>query len=109
MDERRRGSVARVHAGLGLAVVVCSFGFAFETWRALSGNLLSWAYVVEWPVLLIVAVHYWRHLLADARGLPRRRAAAAAEAAGADDPALAAWNSYVAGLDATGPAEAVEP
>lgn len=87
----------RIHMALVLSAVICPLGFGFELWRALSGNELSWAYVVEWPILLVVAVHFWRLMVRNARQLSLL--AGQAEAAGsatAGDPELLAWERYVA-------------
>lgn len=98
-DTEQRRALARAHAGLVLAVTVCSAGFGFELWRALSGNELSWAYVVEWPLLLVVAVHYWKLMVDHARGRSWSRPRSRREAVAVDEVALAAWNRYVAGLE----------
>ncbi len=51
-----------------LAVVLCGSGFCVELWRALGGNALSWAYTVEWPLLLGYGVYMWRRLVAEEKG-----------------------------------------
>jgi hypothetical protein len=53
----------RIHAGLVLASVICVSAFAFELVRALGGNTLSWAYVIEWPALEIYGIYMWKKLL----------------------------------------------
>ena len=55
--------VRRLLAGLLFAEFICLSAFILELSRALSGNVLSWAYVVEWPVLGAYAVYMWRKLL----------------------------------------------
>ena len=90
-DLRRRR--ACIHAALVLAVVVCPVAFAFELWRALSGNTLSWAYVVEWPFFLGVTVYFWVVMLRQETGAPRR--GAAPEPVADDDAELIAWRRYL--------------
>ncbi len=95
-----RGRLLRLHAGLVAAVVICVGAFCFEVLRALGGNTLSWAYVVEWPVLLGYAIYMWRRLVREERsGIaePRRHDPADAK----QDADLAAWNRYLAELHAT--------
>lgn len=83
-----------------LASIVCPAAFGVELWRALSGNALSWAYVFEWPLLLVVAVHLWRVMLRqDAGKLPARRPDGAIDE---DDADLVAWRRYLAASEAEG-------
>lgn len=103
-DEERRDRI-RIHAALVLAGVVCPGAFGFELWRALAGNHLSWVYVVEWPLLLVVSVYLWRAMLTERS---RPSAAAADISAGVErpesracDPDLAAWHRYLEELDAS--------
>lgn len=96
--------VLRLHGGLVLAVCLCGSGFFVELWRAESGNELSWAYVVIWPLLLVYGVVMWHRLVRDARGLPRpeprsgraaqRRAARTAR----EDDERREWNRYLGAL-----------
>ena len=81
----------RIHLGLVLAEAICIPAFIFETGRALSGNLLSWAYVFEWPLLAGYAVFMWKKMLNEERGISTRPAVAPAE----NDPELDAWNAYL--------------
>lgn len=90
-------ALVRIHAALVLAAVLCTAGFSFELWRALSGNELSWVYVFEWPILLVVAVRFWKLMANDARGVPRRRGQT--DDPHRDEAALAEWNRYVDELD----------
>lgn len=85
----------RIHLGLVLAELVCISAFIFEMSRALSGNTLSWAYVVEWPILGAYAVYVWRKLLREERA-DDDEAAASVVAVQPDDPELRAWNDYLA-------------
>jgi hypothetical protein len=93
----------RIHLGLLLAELICVPAFVFEISRALAGNTLSWAYVVEWPILGIYAIFMWRRLLQDVRGAVRKksrffRGRHLDEDPEAADPALEAWNSYLASV-----------
>ncbi len=90
----------RIHLGLVVAELICVPAFIFETYRAQSGNTLSWAYVVEWPVLGGYAIYMWAKMLReergdDARSRQRRERASTAQLE-ADDPELRAWNEYLA-------------
>jgi heme oxygenase len=84
----------RIHLGLFLAELICIPAFLFEVKRALGGNTLSWAYVVEWPLLGGYAVYMWRKMLREARG----ETPAAPVVEQSDDPQLRAWNEYLAAL-----------
>jgi hypothetical protein len=87
--------------------------------RAEGGNALSWAYTFEWPLFVIFGVFFWAKTIVDE--FKTRRAGAepdglAAAAAGVSlpaaahtatslddfdaeqDPELAAYNAYLAGL-----------
>jgi len=93
----------RIHLGLLLAELICVPAFVFEISRALAGNTLSWAYVVEWPILGVYAIHMWRRLLQDVRGAARKesrffRARHRDGDPEATDPALEAWNTYLASV-----------
>jgi DNA-binding transcriptional regulator of glucitol operon len=48
-----------LHVGLVLVVSVCGFAGWWQIDRALSGNLLSYGYAVEWPVFAVIAVVFW--------------------------------------------------
>ncbi|MDE3007774.1 MAG: hypothetical protein KGJ10_02885 [Acidobacteriota bacterium] len=52
-----------IHVGLTLAELICTSAFIVELRRAIGGNDLSWAYVVEWPILGLYGVYVWRKLL----------------------------------------------
>jgi hypothetical protein len=93
--------------------------------RAEGGNALSWAYTFEWPIFTIFGVVFWAKTIVDefrqqgaaaaAQGadtlaggssidpeLPAgaHTAAAADDDDAADDPELAAYNAYLARLNA---------
>jgi len=84
----------KINLGLFLAELICIPAFVFELDRALGGNTLSWAYVFEWPLLGGYAVYMWRKLLQDERGERSRPAVVFDE----NDPALDAWNAYLASV-----------
>lgn len=88
-------NIFRIHMGLVLAESICIPGFAFETYRALAGNYLSWAYVFEWPLLGIYAIHMWRKMLREERGEVRTKAPSA-KLNSRDSARLAEWNAYLA-------------
>jgi hypothetical protein len=91
--------------------------------RALAGNGLSWAYTFEWPIFAIMGAIFWGKTIRDEFQIRGGRTAEAAEpdlpagAAGPDglpttagsisggaaepeDPELAAYNAYLAKLNA---------
>ncbi len=106
-----------------MVVSFCGMGWLgyWQGTRALSGNGLSWAYTFEWPLFAVFAVVFWartirdelrirsgaaeRHAPAAAGhglpagvGIPLSAPPADAEGADQDDPALAAYNAYLARL-----------
>jgi hypothetical protein len=113
-----------------VTVIVLVATMAGLTWwqasRALSGNTLSYVYAFEWPLLAGVVVYMWWDLLHDRADGSRRerqeatpggRAPASASTNGSatpqpspavprfrdeDDEALAAYNRYLAELNASG-------
>jgi hypothetical protein len=80
---------------LFLAELICIPAFVFELSRALGGNTLSWAYVVEWPLLGGYAIYMWRKMLREEKGLEARPAPTQEQQ---DDPELKAWNDYLASV-----------
>ena len=98
-QERLKGAAAlRIHVGLALCLIICLGIGSFELARALGGNLLSWAYVIEWPVLAGFGTFMWWRLL---HGDPVRKPPTSAKAIARqaiDDSDLAAWNAYLADL-----------
>jgi len=86
--------------------------------RALSGNELSWAYAVEWPIFACYGVYLWWKLVHEspaepssadgdhpvggdlADGAARDSAAQDAVAQDEEDEELAAYNRYLAELSA---------
>ncbi len=101
----KRAHILHIHVGLFSAEVICLSAFTLELSRALSGNTLSWAYVIEWPILGAYAVYMWRRLLRDERAEHENTdAPALAHDARSDDehddPRLAQWNEYLARVHA---------
>lgn len=88
-------NVFRIHLGLVIAEFICIPAFVFEVYRALSGNELSWAYVVEWPALAIYAIYMWKKMLREERGQVRQKSAPPAPSA-QEASRLEAWNAYLA-------------
>jgi len=107
------------HAFVAFSVVGMLWLGDWQFHRAEAGNALSWAYTFEWPVFSIFAVVFWaktiidefRPAAADEAGQldlpagagPEHRAGqagpAADDAAGEQDPELAAYNAYLARLN----------
>ena len=107
-----------MHATLAALVGGCSVLCDWQVHRALSGNDLSWAYVFEWPFFAGYGVYVWWRLVheqlapAPPAG-PVGESPAPASPAGpvgetpapapADqDEELAAYNRYLAQLQASG-------
>jgi len=108
-----------------VALAVFVPGCVALTWwqaaRAVGGNSLSWVYTVEWPIFAAYATYMWWKLVHDEPRPDRPGAASeagplegassparpgAVEAAPADeeeqDDELAAYNRYLADLNASG-------
>jgi hypothetical protein len=103
---------------VAVVILVASFlGLAWwQVTRAVAGNLLSYAYAVEWPVFAGFVIFVWvkemRRALAEAhppqaptpaRPAPAPRSAPARASAAyddSDDPELAAYNRYLGWLAA---------
>ncbi|MFC7481086.1 hypothetical protein ACFQX7_15025 [Luedemannella flava] len=117
------GWIARHAAMLILVTIFLGLGW-WQISRAIGGNLLSYAYAVEWPVFAGFVVYVWlrevRRALAgpptadapDAgqAAAPRRPARQRSQAAydDSDDPELAAYNDYLAWLNANPHASATD-
>ncbi len=94
----------RIHVGLFLAELICIPAFLFEISRALAGNTLSWAYVVEWPILGVYAIYMWRRMLQEEKGTDKKSVKAqqrSLEVPPDADPDLLAWNEYLAKMHGT--------
>ena len=108
-----------IHAAV--VVLVAAFGLLcwWQVTRAAAGNLLSFGYAIEWPAfagfLIFVWIREMRKALrsgpaagAEAAGVPLEAATVRSKARAArreaayddsDDPALAAYNHYLAWLN----------
>ena len=78
-----------------VAMVVLVVGFLGLGWwqisRAASGNTLSWAYAVEWPIFAgFVVFVWWREVRHTLRGAPTDRPASAPSATAGSEPATIA-------------------
>lgn len=64
------------HLLLAILVPGCLVAAWWQATRAASGNLLSWAYSVEWPIFAVIAVVGWWQLIhEDPAEVAARRAA----------------------------------
>ena len=87
--------VLRTHLGFFFLELICISVFLLELKRALSGNTLSWAYVVEWPVLGAYGLYMWRKLLKEDAPPSRKTRAPGTAEQQSEDAALEAWNQYL--------------
>lgn len=106
------GRAVALHLALLLTLPLCAIAAWWQVNRALSGNALSWLYVLEWPAFAGIGVWLWWVLLTTApaaRGeLPDGERADAAPTAApplrwdTDEEAapLRAYNHYLAELNA---------
>ncbi|MFD0691728.1 hypothetical protein [Actinomadura fibrosa] len=99
-----------------LAIVLCASFLGFGWWqydRAQAGNDRSWAYTFEWPIFAIFVIVMWVKMIRDERdGVAPPAPQVIEEPAEAavtreiirrqeeEDPALAAYNRYLARLNA---------
>jgi DNA-binding transcriptional regulator of glucitol operon len=118
MDKKVWLSRRALKLHLVILIVVPAF-LALCFWqitRALGGNSLSWAYVFEWPLFAAYAVYMWWRFVHEAAevGSPpattgsdpggplasaaRTRPAVDGAGEAEEDPALAAYNDYLAQL-----------
>ncbi len=109
---------SRRAVSLHVALLVFVPGCVALTWwqvsRALGGNTLSWVYTFEWPIFGGYAVYMWWKLVHDepvreTRGPEEPGGQGPAPGAGPDadepdeqDEELAAYNRYLAQLNASG-------
>lgn len=86
--------------------------------RALSGNGLSWAYTVEWPIFALYAIVLWWRIVHDQDGdkkvrlspMHTKRSSKRALADAKADAELATYNAYLATLHGpTGSLEETTP
>ena len=96
-----------MHATLAVLVPGCAALCDWQVHRALSGNGLSWAYVFEWPFFAGYGVYVWWRLVHDQLTPPASPEVGAvggspADTSPAEDEELAAYNRYLAELQASG-------
>ena len=105
--QRRTNHQWRLHLVLLGGLSLCSVGFLVELKRGMGGHLPAWAYVFEWPIFGAVALVMWWRLLHDSddadpispQVLPDQTERSTQDM----DQELAAWNAYVARLQAGKP------
>lgn len=94
------------HLGTVIAVAVCAAAARWQIHRAASGNVLSYAYAVEWPLFAIAAVVLWWQLIHDDPSRRKRETPPAAPTrpleVSVDDPTLRSYNEELAALAAKG-------
>lgn len=93
-----------------VGVAVCMAACVWQYQRATAGNMLSWAYTVQWPLFAVFVVFLWARAIRDARGTGappkpgpaplRPRVPVAAPVDDDDDPELAQYNRMLAWLAA---------
>ena len=90
--------------GLHLTLLVLLPGFLWlgdwQLHRALTGNGLSWAYTVEWPLFAAYAVVLWWKLLHEDEHRPRRSKPRPQADVERETSELEAYNAYLASLRA---------
>lgn len=111
------GRALRLHLTAIVVVPGCLVLGWWQVHRALSGNTLSWAYAVEWPVFAGYGVYLWWKLVHEEPTAPATEPeeeisestpAPGPQAAGAthhldeseEDAELAAYNRYLSELNA---------
>jgi len=102
-----------LHVTVLIVVPTCLALCDWQVRRALSGNDLSWAYAFEWHFFAAYALYLWWKLVHEQPGLEAARAAAPEKTKKPEPPdaapglresdedaELAAYNRYLAELDA---------
>lgn len=110
-----RARVVLLTVALIATVSICLLAGWWQIHRAISGNLLSYGYAVEWPVFAVIAVVMWWQLLhpgskevADQGAAPpretldRRAAAPLQRHRMEEDPQLRQYNDDLLALALTG-------
>jgi hypothetical protein len=62
-----------LHLLLVFIVSACLLAAWWQLHRALDGNGLSWFYTFEWPVLAILSIYGWWHLITEDPEVRRAR------------------------------------
>jgi len=91
-----------------IGVTVCLLAGRWQFQRATAGNMLSWAYTVQWPLFALFVVFLWARAIRDARGTsvprpgppPLRPRIPVSTVRDDDDPELAQYNRMLAWLAA---------
>jgi hypothetical protein len=112
-----------LHFLLVTVVPGCLFAGWWQVHRALSGNLLSYFYSIEWPIFAVLGVIAWWQLLHDDRSAVGKEPASLSQGLGdnksedghrvarapavvwdraLETPELAAYNNYLRSLRAGG-------
>lgn len=106
------GRAVALHLALLLALPLCAIAAWWQVDRALSGNALSWLYVLEWPAFAGIGIWLWWVLLTiTPAARPELAGGEGAEPAPVAAPALRwdpseeaaplmAYNRYLAELNA---------
>jgi len=104
-----------MHVTLLVLVGACAALCDWQVHRALSGNTLSWAYVFEWPFFAGYGTYVWWRLVHDQMGRVAPDAPMAVGGNGGpvereeepdeEDQDMAAYNRYLAELNASGRAK----
>jgi hypothetical protein len=91
---RLRGWPAiRAHITLVVGLTLSIVAFVFELFRARQGNELSWAYVIEWPLLATFGLYLWWHVVTG-RTLTLGRGSEPPRVAPEHEAMLAAWQQH---------------
>jgi hypothetical protein len=73
------GRAVRLHVGVIVLVAACLGAGWWQITRALSGNGLSWFYSLEWPVIAVLCIGGWWHLIHEDPEVRKARLARPAE------------------------------
>ncbi len=91
----------RIVATLSMLVVLVALFTAAFIWqlsRALGGNTLSWAYVIEWPFLIGYACFFAYRDLTGTKPKKRPSKRRSLTATQEEEAAMASYNEYLAQL-----------
>ena len=91
----------RIVATLTMLVVLVglfSAAFIWQLTRALAGNNLSWAYVVEWPFLIGYACYFAYRDLSGAENVQHTRNARDLATSQKEEAAMTSYNEYLSQL-----------
>ena len=91
----------KLHLTLAAGLALCVAAGGYELYRALGGNMLSWAYVFEWPLFGVFGIYLWWRLLHEDSEPARAKRRPAPEMSAEESDQLEAWNRYLAELHAS--------